>query len=86
MDQCFKRLASAHTCDYMLRGYLHVSLCHFVGQSRIAQRRSGGHTQHIKCALQDVITDCTDNSDVASIRLSTRVLSRWFDVEAVANK
>ena len=74
-NQCFKSFASAHTCDHMLRGYFHVSLCQLVGGSRMAQRRSGGQTHHINCALQDVIADCMDNSAVASIRLSTRVLS-----------
>ena len=85
MDQGFKSLAPAHTCDYMLRRYFHLSLCQLVEESRIAQRRSGGQTRHINCALQDVIADGTDNSDVASVRLSTRVLNCWFDVEAVAN-
>ena len=85
LDECFKNLASAHTCDYMLRNYFHVSLCQLDGTSRITQRRSGGQAGHIKCALQDVIVDCTDNSDVASIRLSTPVLSSWFTVEAVVN-
>ena len=69
----------------MLRRYFHLSLCQLVEESRIAQRRSGGQTRHIKRALPDVIADCTDNSDVASVRLSTRVLSCWFDLEAVVN-